>query len=67
MPHVSNDLKLAVMLLYDFLLDKWNLFQDPNVVTHLVQFLSQSPTEAECAGNVLFRCCKVSYVCDVIT
>eukprot|EP00794_Sanderia_malayensis_P017631 gene17631-19385_t len=36
------------------------IFKDASIVTSLIQFLSQSPTEAECAGNILFRCCKTT-------
>ncbi|XP_065052467.1 armadillo repeat-containing protein 8-like [Rhopilema esculentum] len=36
------------------------IYEGPSIVNNLVQFLSQSPTEAECAGNILFRCCKTT-------
>jgi len=36
------------------------IYEDPSIVSHLIQLLSQSPAEAECAGNILFRCCKTT-------
>ena len=35
------------------------IYEDPNLVSTLVQLLKKSPHAAECASNILQRSCKV--------